>query len=205
MNGVVFFAKYLIWFGLLYGLLFVQSFSPLFLIQEWQTDITIWLTNSWIHYFEIGVKMLGNTIYLPSGFKIWIEHSCNGLLAYLLFAVAILAYPTYAHLKLIWLLEGYLYLLIVNSIRIDFVVYVSIFDHNYFTFIHDFIGRGFIFINLVVMFMLFTLRVKITKGIKQYIERRRGLKDRRHARAHQWRASEYENRNGLVDRRGSLK
>lgn len=205
MNSFAFFAKYIVWFSLLYGLLFVQSFSPLFFIQEWQTDITIWLTQAWVNFFEIDVKMLGSTIYLPSGFKIWIENSCNGLMAYLLFAVAVLAYPTNTQSKFIWLLEGYLYLLIINAIRIDFVVYVSIFDHSYFTFMHDYIGRGFIFINLIILFILFTLRVQITQGIKDYIERRKGLNDRRHARGREWRSREYERRYGMVDRRRNLK
>lgn len=200
MNGFKFVFRYLAWAAFLYVLFFFESFSPLFFVQAWQTQLTIWLTHLWIDYFEIAVKMIGNTVYLKDGFKIWVEDSCNGLLAYLLYAVAILAFPANNRLRFIWLLEGYLYLVLVNSIRIDFVIYISMFDSSYFHFVHDCIGRGFIFINLVVMFMLFTLRVQVTSGVRKRIERRKHHLDRRHAHGKEWRAAPYERRHG-EDRR----
>ena len=196
MNGYKFVFRYLAWAAFLYVLFFFESFSPLFFVQAWQTELTIWLTRFWIDYFQIAVNMIGNTVYLKSGFKIWIEDGCNGLLAYLLYAVAILAFPAANKLRLVWLFEGYFYLVLVNSLRIDFVIYISMFDPNYFFFVHDVIGRGFIFINLVVMFMLFTLRVQVTTGVKKFVERRKRRFDRRHANAKEWRAQPYEIRHG---------
>ena len=196
MYAVKYIFSYLVWASLLYAVFFIESFSPLYFLQGWQTGLTIWLTHVWIDYFDIAVKMIGNTVYLKDGFRIWIEDSCNGLLAFLLYACAVLAFPASKKLRFIWLLESYLYLVLVNSIRIDFVIYVSMFDSSYFEFVHDCIGRGFIFINLLVMFMLFTLRVQVTNGVQKIIERRKNHFDRRHSHGKEWRAAPYERRKG---------
>jgi len=196
-----FFVRYFLWLILLFVLFFIESFSPLYFVQNLQTDLTIYLTKLWIDGFDIPVKMVGNTIFLDHGFNIWILNDCNGLAAYLLFAVAIIAYPTSWRSRLIWLLEGYLYLLVINSIRIDFVIYLTMFDANYFECVHDCIGRICMVATTMILFMLFTLRVQVTRGVRSRYDRRKALPNRRHIHAHDWREEKEEHRHGMPDRR----
>ncbi|WP_460187592.1 exosortase/archaeosortase family protein [Thiomicrorhabdus hydrogeniphila] len=182
-------------------LFFIESFSPFYIIQTLQTDLTIYLTQLWINSFDIPVKMIGNTVYLEHGFKIWILDPCNGLIAFLLFAVAIVAYPTAWLSRLKWLVEGYVYLVVVNSIRIDFVIYVTMFDATYFHCAHDHIGMLAMGTMTLAIFILFTLRVQTFKYLRRFYQRRKQKHDRRHSSfAHEWREPSEEHRH-LVDRR----
>lgn len=190
-----FFIRFLIWLVLLFVLFFIESFSPLYVVHTWQTDLTIYLTQLWIHYFDIPVEMVGNTVYLDHGFEIWILHGCNGLAAFMLFAVAILAYPTAWVSRLVWVVEGYFYLLVVNSIRIDFVIYVTAFDADYFHCAHDCLGMLAMAAMTLAIFILFTLRVKTIKYHRHFQQRRKQKYDRRHASyAHEWREPKEERR-----------
>lgn len=196
-----FIIRYILWLILLFALFFHEAYSPFYSVQSLQTDLTIYLTQLWINWFEIPVKMVGNTIYLDHGFNIWILDECNGLLAYLLFAVGIVAYPTPWVYRFIWLLESYVYLVFVNSARIDFVVYATMFDASYFYCAHDCFGRLAMVATILMMFILFTARVQITRHIRNMYDRRRYGRDRRHAKAHQWREAKEERRHNHGSRR----
>ncbi|BCN93313.1 hypothetical protein THMIRHAM_10980 [Thiomicrorhabdus immobilis] len=196
-----FVVRYVLWLVLLFALFFIESISPLYFVQTWQTDLTIYLTHLWIDGFDIPVKMVGNTVYLDHGFNIWILDGCNGLAAYLLFGVAILAYPTVWLSRLIWLLEGYFYLVVINSIRIDFVVYLTMFDADYFYCAHDCIGRLCMVATTLLLFMLFTFRVQLSRQARNQYDRRKGERDRRHAHAHEWREAKEERRHNKEPRR----
>ena len=104
-----FFLRYIVWVTLLYLLFFIDDFSPFYVVNTLQTELTIYLTATWIDFFKIPVEMLGNTVYLDNGFDIWIFDECNGLTAFLLFGAAIIAYPTLWKSRLFWLLEGYVF------------------------------------------------------------------------------------------------
>lgn len=198
-----FFIRFLFWLVLLFVLFFIESFSPLYVVQAWQTELTIYLTYLWIHYFDIPVNMIGNTVYLDNGFKIWILDACNGLIAYLLLAVAILAYPTTWVYRLIWLVEGYFYLLLANSLRIDFVIYITMFDAGYFYCAHDCVGMLAMGVIILAFFILFTMRVQTFKYIPHLFKRRNQKSDRRHvSNVHEWREPEMEHRHSS-DRRNN--
>lgn len=153
--------RYIIWIALLYLLFFIDSLSPLYWVNTLQTELTIYLTAAWIDLFEIPVNMLANTVHLDNGFDIWIVDECNGLTTFLLFSSAILAYPALWKCRFYWLLEGYVFVLILNMIRIDAVIYFTMLDVNYFHLSHNLIGRyGTLFL-ILSLFFIFTLRVKI--------------------------------------------
>lgn len=196
-----FIVRYILWLILLFSLFFHDTYSPFYAVQAWQTDLTIYLTHLWVNGFQIPVNMVGNTIYLDHGFNIWILDECNGLLAYLLFAVGIVAYPTAWLYRLIWLLESYVYLVVINSARIDFVVYATMFDASYFYCVHDCVGRLAMVVTILLMFILFTFRVQVTRYVRNAYDRRRYGSDRRHAKAHEWREAKEEHRHNNGPRR----
>ncbi len=197
-----FFIRYISWVTLLYLLFFIESFSPFYGVNVWQTDLTIYLTYWWIQLFEIPVEMLGNTVYLDHGFDIWIFDECNGLTPYLLFGTAIIAYPTLWKSKLFWLLEGYAIIVVLNAIRIDAVVYFTMIDANYFHLSHNLIGRYSTILLTLSLFFIFTLRVQISLLVRQSCDRRKGEYERR--RPHyvlEWRAAEAEHRHNASKRK----
>ncbi len=139
--GRKFIVGYVLWLALLYLLFFIEGFSPFYIVNHWQTHLTIIQTQWWVDTFSIPVKMVGDTIHLDNGFDIWILNNCNGMEPYVLYVAGILAYPNTWYQKGLWIVYGYLFVLLLNTVRIDVVVYVTMLDKTYFELIHDFIGR----------------------------------------------------------------
>lgn len=140
-TGQKFIVSYLVWVAVLYLLFFNESFSPLFIFNVWQTELTVWLTRLWVDLLAIPVNMVGSTIHLDNGFDIWILQDCNGMEPYWLYVAGILAYPNHLTQKLLWIFYGYLFVLVLNTIRIDIVVYITMLNRDAFELVHDFIGR----------------------------------------------------------------
>lgn len=155
-----FFFRYVLWAIGLVGVFFLPNLSPLFAVQAWQTQFTIELTRGWIELFALPVTLEGYTVYLSHPFQIWIVDSCNGLTAYLLLAAAILAYPTHSRVKTLWLMETYLILAFLNSLRITLVIYATQWDSDYFYCAHDCIGRYSFIVMTLLLFVFFSQRVK---------------------------------------------
>ncbi len=205
-----FFFRYIVWITILYLLFFIDSFSPFYWLNTLQTELTIYLTATWIELFEIPVQMLGNTVYLDHGFDVWIFDECNGLTAFLIFGTAIIAYPTLWKSRLYWLLEGYVFVVVLNMIRIDAVVYFTMLDANYFHISHNLIGRYSTILLTLSLFFIFTLRVSISQMVRQRCDRRKQAYERRHPHAKEWRADDVEHRHlpmrrkSEVDRRNLL-
>ena len=53
----------------------------------------------------------------------------------------------------------------------------------------------------MILFIIFTLRVQVTRGERSRYDRRKGLSNRRHVHAHDWREEKEERRHGMADRR----
>lgn len=142
------------------GVFFLPGLSPLFAVQAWQTQLTIELTRGWIRLLNLPVTLDGYTVYLSQPFQIWIVDSCNGLSAYLLLAAAILAYPTFWRTKTAWLIETYLILAFINSLRIALVIYATEWNNDYFYCAHDCVGRYSFIAMTLLLFVFFVQRVK---------------------------------------------
>lgn len=158
--GRKFFIGYFFWLILLYLLFFVESFSPFYFVQNWQTQLMIVLTQWWIDTFSIPVEMVGDTIHLANGFDLWILNNCNALEPYWLYVAGILAYPNGWRDRVVWIIYGYLFVLILNTIRIDVVVYVTMLDKDSFVLVHDFIGRTVMLFMTLGLFLVYSRLVE---------------------------------------------
>ena len=154
--GFVF--RYLIWVTLLYTLLYFKNFSPFILINTLHTDLSIYLTGMWIEIFQIPIQISGATLIYEHGLKLEILDECNGLAPFLFYLAAILAYPAKVKDKAVWIVSGYLLLMIANAMRIDWILYHVIEHPEDFEFVHEVVGRYVMAAIPLILFYFFTDR-----------------------------------------------
>jgi exosortase/archaeosortase family protein len=152
---------YGVWAGALFALIFFEGFSPFHFINELQTLLTIRLTNLWIDAFNIPVHMFDEKMIFEHGLELLIANSCNGMTPILLFVAGALSYPTDYQSKIVWILSGYVALTSINMLRIYLITLWVIENPQSFDFTHDFVGRYVVGTITLLLFYLFTQRVKV--------------------------------------------
>ncbi len=153
--------RYAVWVGALFFLLFFDGLSPLFIVNQLQTGLTIHITHLWVSIFDLPVHFQAESLLLDNGMHLKILHECNGLTPYLLLAAAILAYPTSLQSKALWLLIGYCAVLVINTLRMLFITLVVIDHPEQFHLVHDWIGRYSVALLTLGLFYLYTNYVRI--------------------------------------------
>jgi len=151
--------RFAIWSGLLFSLIYFEHLSPFYFIHTFQTDAIIYITELWVSYFDIPVRLVGNTVIFQHGLELMILNACNGLTPLILYLAAILAYPTLYKEKVSWFLGGLVILLTLNMIRIMLITVYVIHVPDGFNCAHNIIGRYSIGISTLLLFYYFTKRV----------------------------------------------
>ena len=154
--------RFAIWTGLLFGLIYFEDISPFYFIHTFQTNAIIYITELWIDYFDIPVRLVGNTVIFPHGLQLMILNTCNGLTPFILYLAAILAYPTLYKEKIPWFFGGLIILLTLNMIRIMLITVYLIHVPDGFHCAHNIVGRYSIGISTLLLFYYFTTRVKVS-------------------------------------------
>jgi len=106
-------------------------------------DVTLWIT-------------VGGTVK-----NIGIGYGCDGVLAYLILASAILPFPCSWRAKLFGLGGGLLFVFIINQVRVAGLV-VALFyvkDHNDFSFYHTVVGQIFAITVVFIFWNYWALRI----------------------------------------------
>jgi exosortase/archaeosortase family protein len=155
---------YIIWGSILFGLINIENFSPLFFLNNLQTDFTLILISYGVEFLNLPVKIQGDVMLFDNGAKIIIHYTCNAITAILLYSAAVISYPTWIKNKVIWFITGYFIIVLINLIRILFVSYAVAIDSNYFSFSHDYIGRYAMGLLTLYFFFIFTKYVKLNKN-----------------------------------------
>lgn len=156
---------YILWGSILFGLFYIEGYSPLFFLNDLQTDLTILLVSYGVEFFDFPIKMQGPLMIFDNGAKIIIHYTCNGLTAILLYTTAIIAYPTWIKNKVTWFMGGYIIIVTLNLIRLLFVSYFVSINPDYFHLSHDYIGRYGMGIFTLCIFLIFTQYVGLNKKI----------------------------------------
>lgn len=96
----------------------------------------------------INVKHHGKVI------SFFIDYECTGIIENLVFFSLVVFYPVYSNvMKLVQLLKGYIYITVVNTLRILLILYIIHFGGTQFFFIaHAIIGRLFFFIMIIILY-----------------------------------------------------
>ena len=161
-----FIVRYVFWVCLLFWMVFFEPFSPLFIINQLQTDLMISLTWLWVDALELPLYIQDNTLLLANGMNLRIVHECNGLTPFLLFLAAVLAYPTFWKNKVVWAIFGYIVLLIINVMRMLLITLVVLDHPDLFHFAHNWVGRYSVGLLTLGLFFLFTYFVPVLKTSK---------------------------------------
>jgi len=146
---------YILWVTLLFFLFYFENASPLFFINQMQTQLTIQLTKIWIDIFDIPLLLQGKTLIFRHGMHLDILNDCNGLAGFLFFFAAVLAYPAQIQTKIYWSLWAYLVILTANTIRIDSILYHVTTHPENFYFVHEVLGRYIFAVIPLILFYLF--------------------------------------------------
>lgn len=141
------------WLGILLLFVFFYSeYSPLSaFINAFQTNITSLLTS---FSLEKGM-VLGNRIFITENYALVIEHSCNGMIPFLIFLASILAFPAKPLHKLKWAIMGYVIISSINIFRIWLITQVVIQEQRHFSLAHDYLGNALLILTGLILFVVF--------------------------------------------------
>ncbi|MDX1796909.1 MAG: hypothetical protein R3219_09300 [Hydrogenovibrio sp.] len=150
--------RYGLWLSLFFGLVFFEPFSPLYLLNQAQTTLTIEVSRLWVGWLQLPVQIQDNTLVLASGMNLKILDACNGLTPFLLYLAGVLAYPTTWGHKAIWAGIGYLAIWVINTLRLIMVTLAVLENPESFHLVHDWIGRygtGLLTLGLFFLYLQF--------------------------------------------------
>lgn len=150
---------YFLWVPILFGLVYIEDFSPLFFLNNLQTDLTTVLTTYGVEFFNLPIKMQGPLMLFDNGARLTIHYTCNVITPILLYTAAIISYPTWIKNKIIWLIGGYITLVALNLVRMLLVSYAVTLDPDYFHWTHNYIGRYGMGVLTLTIFFIFTQHV----------------------------------------------
>jgi len=147
---------YIIWGPVLFGLIYIEHISPLFFLNDLQTDLTTILTAYGIEFFNLPIHMQERLVYFENGTVLMIHYTCNAMTPILLYSAAVISYPTQIQSKIIWLIGGYFTLVILNLVRLILVSYAVTLNPDNFELTHDYLGRYGMGILTLSIFFIFT-------------------------------------------------
>jgi exosortase/archaeosortase family protein len=152
---------YIILGPVLFGLIYFEDFSPLFFLNDLQTDLTTLLVTYGVAFFDLPITMQGPLMFFDNGAKLIIHYTCNAMTPILLYTAAIVSYPTWIKNKIIWLIGGYVALVALNLVRMLLVSYAVTIDPDYFHWAHNYIGRYGMGVLTLTIFYIFTQHVSV--------------------------------------------
>ena len=66
---------YILWGSILFGLINIENFSPLFFLNNLQTDFTLILISYGLEFLNLPVKIQGDVMLFHNGAKIIIHYT----------------------------------------------------------------------------------------------------------------------------------
>jgi len=154
--------RYILWVTLLFMLFYFEALSPLFVVNEGQTQLTLYITQAWVDAFQIPAQLNQETLHLNNGLNLLILHACNGLVPFLFLLAGIASYPTDLSSKILWGILAYLVVVLINTLRMLLITLVVVESPELFSVLHDWIGRYGVALLTLFVFYLYTQRVSIT-------------------------------------------
>ncbi len=91
---------------------------------------------------------------IDNGFAIAIQAGCNGVEALIVFAAAIIAFPSPWKFKSLGLIAGFFAVEILNLLRIISLFYLGQWDYRFFEWAHLYIWQALIMLDVLLLFLL---------------------------------------------------
>ena len=117
------------------------------------TELIVYLSGKALYPFGIVDGIQGSIIHLK-GVSLDVKFGCNGLEAFLIYTVAILAFPAPLKKKLIGISVGFIVLQVLNVGRIAGLGLSGIYLKEYFHYIHIYVAQGIMIVLALVTFLV---------------------------------------------------
>jgi exosortase H (IPTLxxWG-CTERM-specific) len=150
---------YLVLMGIFFLLLWVKPIQNIIDVNGFYTTHVVSAAAKILGIIGIPCTQQGSIIALPS-IALDVKFGCNGLEAVMIYAIAILAYPADWKRKLIGIVAGFIFLQIVNLLRIVFLAYAGIHFKSIFEYVHIYIAQGIMIVISLGIFFIYLNYVK---------------------------------------------
>lgn len=145
---------YLVLMGIFWFLIGYRPVQNIFDINGRYTDFIIYVTVKLLGLAGIPTTTHGTIINLPST-SVEVVFGCNGLEAVLIYAIAVLAFPSAWKHKLLGIILGFIMIQFINIIRILAVIYVLDNFHRVFEIVHVYLAQGLMIAVSLGVFLLY--------------------------------------------------
>jgi archaeosortase B (VPXXXP-CTERM-specific) len=125
---------------------------------EGMAVLTAWLAGGFTEIFSDVVKQKG-TMILFGGFAVEIIEECTGLYEMLIYAAAVLAFPTSLVKKGIGIAAGIPILYAINVLRIIFLLWVGRYYPDTFDFMHLYFWQATLILMITSVWLLWIFKV----------------------------------------------
>ena len=151
--------KFVLWYILLMGAFVVLiGYKPVKSVL----DINGAYTRMIVYFSYLALKPFGivqgidGSVITLKGLALDVRFGCNGLEAFLIYSIAVLAFPARWIIKGIGVVLGFVVLQIVNILRIAGLGLTGIYLPQYFQYVHIYVAQGMM---IAVAFVLFLVWV----------------------------------------------
>lgn len=148
-----FILTYIVLMGLFLLIIGLEPIKKVLDINGLYTNMIVYFSALLIKPFGIVQGVSGSIISLK-GLSLDVRFGCNGLEAFLIYTVAILAFPATAASKVIGIVGGFLVLQILNVLRIAGLGLSGIYLKEYFHYIHIYVAQGMMIAVALVLFLV---------------------------------------------------
>jgi exosortase/archaeosortase family protein len=144
---------YFLFIAILFTLFYADTSVLSNALNEGQTKLTLFF----LDIFLKPEQLKGIDIWVNPHYKIIITQACNGMIPILFFFASVLAYPSSAMHKVVWMVFGYVLFSFVNVLRILLVVFVTEAGKGQqdFYWSHDIIGNSLLLMTGLGLFVSF--------------------------------------------------
>ncbi len=130
------------------------------------TRFVVYLSSLLLKPFGIVEQIDGPLIHLNQGPILDVKFGCNGLEAFLIYSVAVLAYPAKAKSKTMGIIGGFVILQGLNIVRIAGLALSAIYIPDYFEYIHIYVAQGIMIAIALVLFLTWLHFTAVQKAEK---------------------------------------
>jgi len=116
------------------------------------TRAVVSLTTRTLNFVGVRVAQEGGVIHLP-GLALQVRFGCNGLEAFLIYSVAVLAFPAPWRSKLTGILLGGVVIQVLNILRLIGLGLVGVYLPAWFEVFHIYVAQGLMIAVALILFM----------------------------------------------------
>jgi exosortase/archaeosortase family protein len=148
-----FVVTYVLLMGLLLLLIGLKPVKEVLDINGLYTQMILALTTLALEPFGIVQNVSGSIIYL-SGISMEVSFGCNGLEAFLIYTVGIIAFPSPKIFKIWGIVGGFVILQILNVLRITGLGLSGVYLPQYFEILHIYVAQGIMIALALILFLI---------------------------------------------------